>query len=90
MTGRYRRHPNVRVTALEHEGVALHLDSHRYFTVNATGLTLLEVLAEPHTLDQLGAALVARYDVTAPEAVATARAFVEQCLARGVVVSIES
>lgn len=87
MTVRYQRHPGVRVTALESEGVALHLDTHRYFTLNPTGLTLLEVLAEPRTIEELTAALVARYDVTEPEAAATARAFVEQCVERGVVVT---
>lgn len=90
MIARYRRHPNVRVTALDNEGVALHLDSHRYFTINATGLTLLEALAEPRTLEELGAALAAQYDVAAPEAVATARTFIEQCLERDVVVLAEA
>lgn len=87
MTQRYQRHPSVRVTSLEHEGVALHLDTHRYFTLNPTGLTLLEVMAEPRTIEELAAALVARYEVAGPEAAATARAFIDQCLERGVVVA---
>ncbi len=87
MTVRYQRHPGVRVTSLDNEGVALHLDTHRYFTLNATGLTLLEVLAEPRTIEELAAALVARYDVEEPEAAATARAFIAQCVERGVVVT---
>jgi hypothetical protein len=87
VTVRYQRHPGVRVTALESEGVALHLDTHRYFTLNATGLTLLEALAEPRTIDELAAALVTRYDVDEPEAAATVRAFIEQCVERGVVVT---
>lgn len=90
MTTRYRLHASVRITALDSEGVALHLDTHRYFTINATGLTLLEALAEPRTSDELAAALVAGYDVGTPEAAATARAFIEQCLQRGVVVSVDS
>jgi hypothetical protein len=86
---RYRRHPNVRVTALENEGVALHLDSHKYYTLNVTGLTLLDALAEPRTIDELGAALTAQYDVSSEDAERTARAFVEQCVARGVVVLVD-
>lgn len=86
MTARYQRHPGVRLTQLEQEGVALHLDTQRYVTLNATGFTLLEALAEPRTIDELGAALVARYEVELAEAAATARAFVDDCLARGLVV----
>lgn len=87
MTTRYRRHPNVRVTALDDEGVALQLDSHKYFTLNETGLLLLQLMTDPHTVDDLGAALEARYEVTAADATRTAQAFVEQCLARGVIVA---
>jgi hypothetical protein len=82
---RYRRHPDLRVTALDHEGVVLHLGTHRYFTVNATGLTLLEALAQPRTLDELVAALVAEYEVAASEAADTAKAFLTQCQERGMV-----
>ena len=85
MTVRYQRHPNVRLTALEGEGVVLHLDDRRYFTVNATGLTLLESLLEPRTLDDLVSALVREYEVSPPEARATAEAFLAQCTERGVV-----
>ena len=87
MTGRYRRHPSLRVTALDSEGVALHLDTHQYFSVNATGLKLLEALSAPRTLDELGAALVAEYDVETSEAIATAQVFLEQCLARQMIVA---
>jgi len=89
VTTRYRRHPSVRVTGLDDEGVALHLDTHKYFTLNVTGLTLLEAMAEPRSIEELGAALLAQYDVTEPDAVRTARAFVEQCVARGVVVAAD-
>jgi hypothetical protein len=82
---RYRRHPSVRVTNLDDEGVALHLDSHKYFTLNVTGLTLLQALAEPRTIEELGAALRAGYTVDESEAIRTAQAFVEQCVQRGVV-----
>jgi len=90
VTVRYQRHPNVRLTALEGEGVVLHLDDRRYFTVNATGLTLLESLREPRTLDDLVAALVGEYEVESAEALATARAFLAQCTKRGVVRTLEA
>ncbi len=70
--------------------MVLHLDDRRYFTVNATGLTLLESLREPRTLDELVAALVREYEVAPPEARATAEAFLKQCARRGVVRTIEA
>jgi len=90
MTVRYQRHPNVRLTALEGEGVVLHLDNRRYFTVNPTGLTLLEALLEPRTMAELVQTLVSEYAVEAPEAAATAEAFLRECTARGVVQTIEA
>jgi len=89
MTVRYQRHPSVRLTALEGEGVVLHLDNRRYFTVNPTGLTLLEALVEPRTMDELVQALVREYAVEAPEATA-AEEFLQECTARGVVQTIEA
>jgi hypothetical protein len=90
MTVRYQRHPNVRLTALEGEGIVLHLDNRRYFTVNATGLTLLEALLEPRTMSELVQALVREYAVEPPEAAATAEAFLRECTDRGVVQTIEA
>lgn len=90
MTLRYVRHPNVRLTALEGEGVALHLDSRRYFTLNETGLALAEALAQPRTMDELVAALVARFEVGADEAAATARPFIDRCVAAGLVVTTDA
>lgn len=83
---RYQRHPDLRVTALEGEGVVLHLKERRYFTVNETGLTLLEALKQPRAEAELVDALLAEYDVTGAEARATTRAFLDQCLEAAVVV----
>ena len=41
MTTVYTRHADLRLTAVDDEGVVLHLGSLRYFTVNETGLTIL-------------------------------------------------
>jgi hypothetical protein len=82
---RYRRHPDLRLTSLEGEGVVLHLKSRRYFSVNETGLTLLEALKQPQTFAQLVAKIVAEYDVSPETAAATTREFLDQCLAAAVV-----
>jgi hypothetical protein len=78
---RYRRHPELRLAPVEEEGVVLHLGTRRYFSVNDTGLTLLEALAAPQSFDDLVAALVRRYDVTATGARESVREFLEHCLA---------
>jgi hypothetical protein len=85
---RYRRHADIRLTALPGEGVVLHLKERKYFTVNETGLTLLEALREPRTVAELVDALLAEYDVTAETAGDTTRAFLDQCLDAAVVLPV--
>lgn len=82
---RYLRHPDVRLTALEGEGVVLHLHSRKYFSVNETGLVLLDALKQPCTFDQLVAAILDEYDVTLETATDTTRSFLDHCLAAAVV-----
>ena len=77
---RYRRHADLRITSLEGEGVVLHLGERRYFSVNETGLTLLEATRESRTFAELVASLVAEYDVSEEDATRTAREFLDQCL----------
>ena len=84
-TARYRRHPDIRLTSLEDEGVVLHLGERRYFTVNETGLVLLEALKLPRTFDDLVAALVQEYEVTEGKAAETTREFLDHCLKAAVV-----
>ncbi len=76
----YTRHPDLRLTAVDNEGVVLHLGSLRYFSVNETGLTILNALEQPRTLAELVAAVTEEYDVTADVADATTREFVELCV----------
>jgi hypothetical protein len=85
---RYLRHPDLRLTALEGEGVVLHLRSRRYFSVNETGLVVLEALKQPRTFDELVAAILAEYDVTPEAAAATTREFLDHCLVTAVVEEI--
>lgn len=76
---RYLRHPDLRLTALEGEGVALHLGERRYFTVSESGLALLEAMRQPATFEELVAVLTARYDVTEEQATASVAAFLTRC-----------
>jgi hypothetical protein len=86
---RYRRHPDIRLTSLEDEGVVLHLKERRYFSVNETGLVLLEALKQPRTFGELVAELLREYEVSEDTATATTREFLDHCLATAVVETIE-
>lgn len=85
---RYRRHPDLRLTSLEGEGVVLHLKERRYFSVNETGLTLLEALKQPRSFDELVEAILQEYEVAPEVATRTTREFLTQCLDSAVVETI--
>lgn len=76
---RYRRHPDLRLTRLHDDGVALHLGERKYVTVNGTGATILEALEAPRTVDELVVILCAEYDVEPAEARRTIEAYVAEC-----------
>jgi len=80
MTTVYARHADLRLTAVEDEGVVLHLGSLRYFTVNETGLVILQELMQPRTIDELVKAVTDAYDVTDDIAEQTTRAFLSVCI----------
>lgn len=79
MTTVYSRHPDLRLTTVDDEGVVLHLGSRRYFSVNETGVTILDALVEPRTLAALIATVTDEYDVTASAADASVREFLDRC-----------
>ncbi len=81
MTRCFRAHPDLRLTALEGEGVVLHLGTRRYFSVNETGLAILEVLKPRASMAELVAALTSRFDVPEAQAERSAEAFLDRCLA---------
>lgn len=81
----YRRHADIRLTALEGEGVVLHMGARRYFTVTETGLTILDALKQPQSFDQLVDAITAEYDVTHEKAQTSVQAFLDQCVAASVI-----
>ena len=76
----------MRLTALEGEGVALHLGTRRYYSVSESGLDLLDALTEPRTLEQLVQVLTSKYEVTVAQATDSAREFVEHGVRTGVLV----
>jgi len=79
MTSVYTRHADLRLTAVDNEGVVLHLGSRRYFSGNETGVTILEALVTPRTFAELVAAVTDEYDVTAADAGASVREFLDRC-----------
>ncbi|MFN2316244.1 MAG: PqqD family protein [Gemmatimonadales bacterium] len=76
----YLRHPDLRLTPLGDEGVALHVGARRYFTINQTGLTLLQALESPTSFEELVNRILGEYDVSREEAERTTREFVDRCL----------
>ncbi|HTS90222.1 MAG TPA: PqqD family protein [Gemmatimonadales bacterium] len=89
MTTWYRRHPDLRLTALEGEGVVLQLGSRRYFTVNEVGVDILEALREPRTLDQLVSEIMHHYAVGEERAAKSVRNFLERCAGTALVLAEE-
>lgn len=89
MTKQYRRHDDIRLTALEGEGVVLHMGERRYFTVTETGLVILEALKTPRTFDELVEAITNEYDVTPAHAATSVQAFLDQCLKSSLVLENE-
>jgi L-asparaginase II len=82
----YRRHPDLRLTELEGEGVVLHLGSRRYFTVSESGLTILTKLEDGCTFDALVAALLDEYEVSHDEAAESVKEFLDRCMAADLLV----
>ena len=80
MTVCYHRHADLRLTALEGEGVVLHMGTRTYFTVTETGLTILEALTTPKSFDQLVDAITAEYEVDRPKAAESVQKFLDRCL----------
>ena len=85
MSDVYTRHPDLRLTALDDEGVVLHLGTLRYFTVNDTGLTILRALETPRTMPELVKAVTDDFDVTDDIAERTTGEFLAQCVGAGLI-----
>ena len=87
---KYRRHADLRLTALAGEGVVLHLGERRYFTVNETGLTILNALESPRNFDELVSSVLAEFEVEPDVASETTRAFLDRCIASNLVGTVEA
>jgi hypothetical protein len=87
MSWRYRRHPSLCLTAVDGEGVVLHLGTRRCFSVSATGLEILEALRTAETAETLTARLTARYDVSEETAADSVQAFLDSCVGSGLVLA---
>ncbi len=85
MTTHFSRHPDIRLTALEGEGVVLHLGARKYFTVSETGLSILEALKSPKQFDEIVQLITEEYDVTPDAANESVKAFVDHCVSAAVV-----
>jgi hypothetical protein len=72
------------LTALEGEGVVLHLGTRRYYSVSESGLDILEALVQPKTLDELVGVLTGKYEVSVEQATLTTREFLERGVRAGV------
>jgi len=86
VTIRFVRHQDLRLTELDEEGIALHLEQRKYYSLSGTGLTILRALKTPRTEEELVQDLMARYDVTVDEAGRSVRTFLEECQDAGLVV----
>ncbi len=81
MTTHYSRHPDLRLTELEGEGIVLHLGSRKYFSVSETGLLVLNALdSGPSTEGKLLGKLLEEYDVSPEIAEKNLREFLGRCL----------
>jgi hypothetical protein len=79
MNQRYQRHPDLRLADVEGDGVVLHLGTRRYFSVSESGLVLLQALESPRTIQDLVQVLLDRYEVSAEQAEASVRQFLQTC-----------
>ena len=79
MTVRYRRHPDLRLAALESDGVVLHLGTRRYFTVSESGVILFQALESPRSIDELVGLLLEQYEVSPEQAEQSVREFLDRC-----------
>lgn len=83
---RYRPRPAAMMTPLhDGTGVVLHLDTKVYFTLNATGVAVWQVIAagDAPTVQGIAERLVESFEVEFPTALVDAAAIVDELLAEG-------
>jgi len=67
------------------EGALLHLGTHRYFRLNATGVQIWRLLSAGQALGEIGQELVSAYDITPESALQSVFTLGEQLLAENLV-----
>jgi hypothetical protein len=77
---RYRRHPAVVATELSGEVVALHLDTKRYYTLNATASHIWQALEDTVDESALVGSVLAEFAVEEEEARAHVATLLAQML----------
>lgn len=85
---RYRPRPVAMMTALhDGTGVVLHLDTKVYFTLNATGVAVWQVIAtgETPTVATVAERLVEAFEVELPTALIDAAGVIDELLAEGLI-----
>jgi hypothetical protein len=78
--------PNVVFTRLgENEGVLLHLNTKRYYSLNETGSRLWELLQERRQPRRIAEALMDEYVLESPQALAAVMSFLDRLYQAGLV-----
>jgi hypothetical protein len=70
--------PRVRFRSVGDEGVLVHLDSGRVVVVSEVGLSVVQGLSVPNTLDNLAAAIASEFVVTETQAIEDLEVFLAQ------------
>ena len=83
-----QRNPEIPSTELDGEQVFMDLDSGKYYSLRGTGLDIWQRLATPLTEADLYSALAADYQIDAARCAADCAPFIEQMLARGLLLRV--
>jgi PqqD family protein of HPr-rel-A system len=83
---RYRQNPRTAGRTIDGLAFVVTPDDNKLHTLNATGTLIWELAEKPASLDEIAAALAARFDVDADRARADASAFLADLLARQIIV----
>lgn len=87
----YRQHPEVLTTPLSNEEmVLLHMRTHQYYTLNATGARIWSILASAPSVPQLSEALSATYALSPTEAQSHVEELLQQLTMEQLVETVEA
>lgn len=81
----FTRRAGVETRLLDGAAVLVLPDDHLYFALNRVGARIWELLARPHSLEALTAALAAQFEIAETQCRPEAEAFLRQLLERNLV-----